>query len=101
MKYNKLVRDKIPDIINNKGKVPKTHIASPHEYKSKLNEKLLEEVNEYLKSENSEELADILEVIHSIAKSNNLSKADLEEIRQSKANERGSFEKKIILDETD
>ncbi len=99
MKYNKLVRDKIPDIIKSKGKTPKTHIATNEEYIIKLKEKLIEEINEFNSSNSSEELADILEVIYSIAENNKISLKKLVSLRIKKAKERGSFKNKIILDE--
>ena len=58
MKYNKLVRDKIPKIIEKDGQTPVIHIANKKEYKQKLLEKLQEEVDEFLKDQNQEELAD-------------------------------------------
>ena len=64
--YNKLVRDKIPEIISNNGENPKTRILDNIEYKKELDRKLLEEVNEYLKDDNIEELADIEEVLLAI-----------------------------------
>lgn len=100
MEYNKLVRDKIPDIIQESGKTAKTHIADNEEYYQKLKEKLVEETNEFLKSNDTEELADILEVVHALGDYKNTKKEDLEKIRETKAQKRGSFNKRIILEET-
>ena len=99
MKLNKLVRDKIPKIIKNKGAVPITHIADDEEYWQKLKEKLQEEVDEFLKDGNEEELADILEVIYAICDFKNFDKEKLELLRKKKAKEKGRFRDKIILDE--
>jgi len=100
MRYNKLVRDKIPEIIKNKGAVPITHIASDDEYWQKLKEKLQEEVNEFTKDGNDEEIADILEVIYAICDYKKIDKKELELLRKKKVEERGGFKNKIILDET-
>jgi len=100
MKTNKLVRDKIPQIIKNAGKVPTTHIADDDEYWQKLKEKLKEEVEEFLKQSSEEELADILEVIYTICDFKKIDKEKLEVFRKKKAEERGGFKGKIILDET-
>ena len=100
MKYNKLVRDKIPEIIKNKGVIPITHIADDEEYWQKLKEKLQEEVNEFLEDGNEEELADILEVIYAICDFRNFDKEKLELLRKKKAKERGAFKNRLILDET-
>ncbi len=99
MKYNKLVRDKIPEIIKKKGTIPITHISSDAEYYKKLKEKLQEEINEFIKDENNEELADILEVIYAICDYKKINKKELEQLRKKKAKERGGFKNKIILDE--
>jgi predicted house-cleaning noncanonical NTP pyrophosphatase (MazG superfamily) len=100
MKYNKLVRDKIPEIIKNKGEISVTHKASDDEYARKLREKLNEEVNEFLKSNNPEELADIIEVVNALGESMDINKEKIESLRLKKAEERGSFKDRIILDET-
>lgn len=100
MKYNKLIRDKIPEILKNKNIDFITHVASDEEYWNKLKEKLQEEVDEFIKDNNSEELADILEVIYAICDYQNVSKTELEKIREEKAEKRGAFKNKIILDET-
>ncbi len=99
MKYNKLVRDKIPEIIKEAGEIPLTHIANEEEYWKKLKEKLKEEVDEFLEESNEEELSDILEVISTICDFKNIDKKELESLRQNKAEKRGGFKKKIILDE--
>ena len=100
MKYNKLVRDKIPEIIKKKGEVPITHIASDDEYWKKLKEKLQEEINEFMKDGNAEELADILEVVYAICDYKKIDKKELELLRKKKTKERGGFKERIILDET-
>ena len=100
MKHNKLVRDKIPEIIKNNREIPITHIASEDEYWQKLKEKLQEEVNEFTKEGNDEEIADILEVIYAICDYKKIDKKELELLRKKKVEERGGFKNKIILDET-
>ena len=100
MKHNKLVRDKIPEIIKNNREVPITHIASDDEYWKKLKEKLQEEIDEFMKESNEEELADILEVINAICDFKKINKKELELIRKKKTKERGGFKERIILDET-
>jgi predicted house-cleaning noncanonical NTP pyrophosphatase (MazG superfamily) len=100
VKHGKLVRDRIPEIIRQNGDVPVTHTASDDEYWQKLKEKLREEVEEFIEDEKEEELADILEIIDSICGFKKFDKSELETLRKKKAEERGSFRKKIILDET-
>ena len=96
MTYNKLVRDRIPEIIHAKGGTCKTRILSDEEYAQKLDQKL----GEFLDSHNPEELADLLEVMYACAALQNLSPADLEQIRAEKAAKRGGFADKILLIES-
>jgi predicted house-cleaning noncanonical NTP pyrophosphatase (MazG superfamily) len=96
--YRKLVRDKIPEIIRNNHKLPKTHVLSDAEYTIALQKKLQEEVNEFLQDNNEEELADILEVLYALAATLAISPQELEAIRERKATERGSFSQKIYLE---
>lgn len=100
MKYNKLVRDRIPEIIIGKGGKPVTHTADDLEYWEKLKEKLQEEVAEFSENEVIEEMADILEVIDAMCDYKNFDREAVEAARQRKAKERGSFIKKIILEES-
>lgn len=100
MKYNKLIRDRIPEIIKQDGGTAITHIADDEEYWSKLKEKLKEEVDEFLKESNKEELADILEVVYAIRDFLKVDGEKLESLRKDKAEKRGAFKEKIILDET-
>jgi len=94
----KLVRDKIPEIIEKSGKKPIIHIAEDNEYWEELKNKLNEEVNEFLEKENEEELADIIEVIHAISDYKKFSLEDIEKLRIKKSEERGGFKNKIILE---
>jgi predicted house-cleaning noncanonical NTP pyrophosphatase (MazG superfamily) len=100
MKYNKLVRDKIPEYIKSKGGKPISHIADDAEYLKKLREKLQEEVNEFLEAENIEEFADILEVLDAISDYKNFERKEIKKIKEKKGKERGCFKKRIILDES-
>lgn len=99
MKYNKLIRDKIPEIIKSKGKTSTTHIASDEEYWKSLKEKLKEEVIEFDKDSNEEEFADVLEVLEAIKEFKNFNQDNIEHIKEKKAKEKGKFKEKIILDE--
>ncbi|MBR4003217.1 MAG: nucleoside triphosphate pyrophosphohydrolase [Clostridia bacterium] len=98
--FNKLVRDKIPQVIKNSGDKPYIKVLSDEENLKQLNIKLTEEVNEYLSDNNVEELADIVEVIYGLLKAKNVSIEDFEKIRLNKKEKRGGFENKIFLEYT-
>lgn len=95
--YNKLVRDKIVDIIEADGRKAEYRILDNVEFRNELNKKLQEEVHEYLEDNNVEELADIVEVIYGILNSMDVSIDDFEKIRLAKKEKRGAFDKKIFL----
>ena len=97
--YNKLVRDRIPEIIaSDNGKTCSTRTMQPVEYLKALNKKLQEELQEYLESGEVEELADLEEVLRAILDVKDVSYDDFESIRIKKANERGAFKKRIFLE---
>lgn len=99
--FNKLVRDKIPEIIHSKGEKANTRILSQEEYLAELRKKLVEEANEYMESGSMEELADVMEVIVSIMRTEPSMAEQVEIMRISKAVERGSFDKRIFLISTE
>ncbi|MDP3966521.1 MAG: nucleoside triphosphate pyrophosphohydrolase [archaeon] len=99
MKYDKLVRDKIIEILKLEKLEYSYHIASKTEYEKKLKEKLIEEVNEFLKDGALDELADIQEVVNAICNFYGFYQEDLEKLRRDKFESRGGLEKRIILDE--
>lgn len=96
---NKLVRDRIPEIIESSGKSCTTEILSAEEYLRMIDAKLDEELAEYHKNQDIEELADLLEVIHAAAIAHGYTIEELERVRAEKAAKRGKFEKRILLKE--
>ena len=103
--FNKLVRDNIPDIIASNGEESVTRILTDEEYEAALYKKLLEETNEVISSKSSgetlEELADVLEILMSIAsKLNGKTLDDVLKIAAQKKLKRGGFEKRIFLEKT-
>ena len=95
--YNKLVRDKIPEIIEESGKTCEIEILSDEEYLQMLDKKLDEELAEYHQEQNIEELADLLEVLYATVKARGYSIEELEHVRVAKQKARGGFNKKILL----
>ncbi|WP_049969913.1 nucleoside triphosphate pyrophosphohydrolase [Haladaptatus cibarius] len=98
MNYDKLVRDRIPEIIEENGDTPKTHVVDNDEYERRLDEKLDEEVAEFHESGDPEELADVLEVVYALADCVDVSPDELERLRAEKADERGGFSNGIVLE---
>ena len=95
--YNKLIRDKIPEIIEANGGKAEIRILSDEEYRTYLEAKLDEEVGEYHRDKNLEELADILEVVYALAASIGCTKEDLFAVYQKKHEERGGFDQRYFL----
>lgn len=99
--YNKLVRDRIPEVIKRTGKTFNTTILTQEEYIKELKKKSYEELEEYMESKNDEEaleeLADVLEILHAFAAVHGSSINEVEEIRKKKAEKRGGFQERIFL----
>jgi predicted house-cleaning noncanonical NTP pyrophosphatase (MazG superfamily) len=96
-KTQKLVRDKIPDIIRADGAEPVIHVATDEEYWAELKKKLHEEADEFTSSENTGEIADILEVLEAMLEHRGMTWDAMWEIKRLKAESRGTFTKRIIL----
>lgn len=96
--HNKLVRDRIPEIIESSGKRCCCRTLSDQDYLSALDQKLNEELNEYQQDKSMEELADLLEVIRAVITARGSTCEQVEAIRQAKKEKRGGFEKKIWLE---
>lgn len=103
--YNKLVRDRIPYIIKEKGKRAKVSILTEKDYFNELRKKAKEELDEYLNAVTNEaaleELADLLEVMHGLVKIHSSSMEEVEAIRKRKAIDRGAFEDRVFLIEVE
>lgn len=96
--YRKLVRDRIPEIINDEGNTAITRTLCDDEYSKELNNKLNEEVQEFLSDGSVEELADIYEVLLAILESKHIPYRQFEEVRNKKALERGRFSQRLFLE---
>ena len=97
--YNKLVRDLIPEIIQTAGKTCVTEVLSDEGYLRMIDAKLDEELSEYHKDQNIEELADLFEALYAATKARGYILEQLEAVRAEKAAKRGTFEKKLLLKE--
>lgn len=99
IQYHKLVRDRIPEIIETDGKTCIWETLSQEDYIRLLDEKLNEELSEYQESKSLEELADLLEVMQAVVRARGWTLEELEQVRADKAAKRGGFQKKILLKE--
>ena len=95
----KLVRNRIPEIIHATGHRVRTRFLDIHEFKDALQEKLKEEVSEFLSEPSVEELADIVEVIHSLTEVMGYSWDDVEDARLDKRDDKGGFSHRVFLEE--
>ena len=101
IKYNKLVRDRIPEIIESDGKTCKTEVLNDEAYLRMIDAKLDEELAEYHRDQNIEELADLVEVIYAAAAARGYTIEQLEQVRAEKAEKRGAFLNKLLLVEVE
>ena len=95
--FNKLVRDRIPDIISEKGKSCETKTVEGSELISALATKLIEEKDEFQEEPSVEELADILEVVHGLIHHHGTTLEEVEIQRQKKRELRGGFDNGVFL----
>ncbi|SCW83441.1 Predicted house-cleaning noncanonical NTP pyrophosphatase, all-alpha NTP-PPase (MazG) superfamily [Paenibacillus tianmuensis] len=98
--YNKLVRDKIPQIIEASGKQAEIRVLDSAEYIKMLNSKLQEELDEFIEAGEAEkitELADLVEVIYTILEHKGISIEEFERVRQEKKEKRGGFGERLLL----
>ncbi len=101
--YNKLVRDKIPEIIESNGEIAKCRILDEQEFKAELEKKLFEEYNEVLEAQGSErveELADMLEILKALAELEGSNLEQVIQVAEEKAKKRGAFKERIFLEKT-
>lgn len=95
--FNKLVIDRIPEIIKGSGKECIVTVLENHDYLKSLNNKLKEELDEYYTDSDITELADLIEVIYAILKYKGISIEEFEKIRLDKKTKRGGFDKGVFL----
>lgn len=99
--YNKLVRDRIPEIIARSGRTFTLKVLDEEEYKRELQKKVREELAEYMGALSNqdavEELADLLELVHALASVHGFTVEELEEVRSEKMEQRGGFQERLFL----
>ena len=95
--YHKLVRDRIPEIIESTGKICRTEVLDDETYLQLLDEKLSEELAEYQESKSLEELADLLEVMEAVVVARGYTREQLKAVKAEKKAARGGFADKLLL----
>ena len=96
MSQAKLVRDKVPHMMRRRGDHPIVRTAEPYEYAGLLRAKLVEEVEEFLDSDDPHELADVMEVLLALGEMLGCDGDELERMRAEKAHERGGFTDRVV-----
>ncbi|MFC4451623.1 nucleoside triphosphate pyrophosphohydrolase [Halorussus aquaticus] len=96
--HDKLVRDRIPEVVRENDETPVTHVADGEEYRRRLREKLCEEAEEFREDGDPEELADVLEVVAAIRDATESDREELERLLEEKAEERGRFDDGVVLE---
>lgn len=98
--YDKLVRDRIPEIIESSGNKCEIEVVSDEVALEYLYKKLNEEVSELLEDKNLDEIADVMEVLFAIGSKYGYSEDDVLDKRNDKRDVRGGFEDNLILKKT-
>ena len=100
--YNKLVRDKIPEVIDSHpGKTSKYRVLNDKEYLNELNKKVIEEANEFIEANSIEELGDLFEVLNAIIKLKGFKSEEIDKVMKEKVEKKGAFENKLFLEYVD
>jgi len=104
-KYNKLIRDKIPEVIEDSGKSYKIRKLDDREYLEKVKEKIIEETNELVESKSRvdiiNEIADVYEIIEALMDIKKITPSEVSKVKENKKVSRGAFDKKLLLIEVD
>ncbi|MFB6071480.1 MAG: hypothetical protein ABEJ88_00770 [Halobacterium sp.] len=96
--YDRLVRDRVPDVIRGNGETPVTHAVAGDEYRDRLAAKLVEEAREYEADRDPGELGDVLDVVDAICEARSVDRERLDDQRAEKTAERGGFADGVVLE---
>ena len=97
MRYNKLVRDRVPEMSRKQGLTPVTRTLLEPEFLLELKRKLRVETEEFVEKGDPAKLADLLEVVYALGRVYRLTPKQLEDLRVKKAKERGAFKDRVFL----